>query len=333
MKHTAPKKGSSKTSFIQALLLVLFLALGYLGYSVLKKGGLTAGINSFLNTDISEFRSLQAMNEEQKTALKKVFGGFWVYRTASSDDPIQKEECLELRDNGIIWEVIRWQVAYPDMDTAVYYHVRYGYLNPYSIAADEKSVVCEVRTIRQVFIVDGDTCFGQSQVDELWQTRKNDSLLIMNRKRFHPYKGELSEFFPEGMIDLIDKLIMTDCTHGYSLGEVVSTHLRECYQNNELTRTCDTTMLKQVLSDYFEKAVMEELFSSIPYFPALPEEVEVPLTLRPDGGVILDISKAKREQKDHFTELLYGDVENWPFPRCDAREMPVLHYILRLPSP
>ncbi|MBN1761093.1 MAG: hypothetical protein JW863_22380 [Chitinispirillaceae bacterium] len=333
MKHAAAKKGSSKSSFVQAVLLIVFLVLGYLGYSVLKKGGLTAGLNSFLDTDISDFRSLQSMKEEQKTALQKAFGGFWVYRTTSEDAPVQKEERLELRDNGIIWQVIRWQVVYPDADTAVYYHVRHGYLNPYSIAADEKSVVCEVRTIRQVFIVDGDTCFGKSQVDELWQTRISDSLLIMNRRRYQVYTGELVDFFPEGMIDLIDKLIINDCTHGFGLGQVVREHLQNCYQNNEWTRSCDTNYLQQALSGYFEKAVMEELFSSIPYFPSLPKEVALLLTLRSDGRVILAVTKAKRAQMDHFTQLLYSGVENWPFPRCDAREMPAFHYIVEIPPP
>ncbi len=333
MNHNSPKKGTSKSSFVQAILLIVFLVLGYLGYTVLKKGGLTSGLNSFLSADISDFRSLESMKDEQKTALKRAFGGFWVYRTQDPDAPIQKEEHLELRDNGIIWEVIRWRVAYPYEDTAEYYHVRYGYLNPYSVAADEKSIVCEVRTIRQVFIVDEDTCFGKSQVDELWQTRLEDSLLVMNRKHYRVYSGELTEFFPEGMIDLVDKLLINDCVHGYGLGEVVENRLRSCYQHNEWTRTCDTAALYRALTEYFEPAVVEEIFSTMPYFPSLPEEVHLPLSVAPEGGVQLTIANAGRAQAGYFNEVLYSAIEKWPFPRCDAREMPKLDYVISLPVP
>ena len=333
MKHGSPKKGSSKSSFVQAILLIVFLVLGYLGYTVLKRGGLASGLNSFLSTDVSDFRSLESMKDEQKTALKKAFGGFWVYRTEDPDAPVQKEEHLELRDNGIIWEVIRWRVAYPYEDTAEYYHVRYGYLNPYSVAADEKSIVCEVRTIRQGFIVDGDTCFGKSQVDELWQTRLEDSLLVMNRKHFSAYSGELTEFFPDGMIDLVDKLLINDCALGYGLGGVVENRLRNCYQQNEWTRTCDTAILYQALTDYFEPAVVEEAFSSMPYFPSLPTEVLLPLSVAPEGGVQITLTKTKRAQAGYFNELLYNSIEKWPFPRCDAREMPDLKYKILLPAP
>ena len=333
MKHTSQKKSSPKSSFVQAVLLIVFLVLGYLGYTFLKKGGLTAGLNSFMSTDISDFRSLQSMDEEKKNTLKKVLGGFWVYTTKDSLAPVQKDERLELRDNGIIWQVNRWRVAYPDADTAEYYHVRYGYLNPYSIAADEKSIVCEVRSIRQVFIVDDDTCFGESQVDELWQTRIHDSLLVLNRKRFMPYHGELAGFFPEGMIDLIDKLIINDCTGNFSLVKVVEEHLRTLYQTVEVTRTCDTSLLEKSIQNYFIPVVVEEIFSSIPYFPSLPSDVGFPLLVQPDGTVALAISRAKRTRADHFSDLLFSTMEHWPVPHCDARTMPQLNLTVTIPLP
>ena len=333
MKHSAPKKGTSKTSFVQAVLLIVFLVLGYLGYSVLKKGGGTAGLNSFVNMEVEDFRALKSMKEEQKHALQKTFGGFWVYSTADTFAPVRKEERLELRDNGIIWQVIRWQVAYPDEDTVFYYQIRHGYLNPYSVAADGRSIVCEVRTIRQVFMQNDDTCFGQSQVDELWQARIDGSLLVMNRKRYQQYHGELSLFFPGGMIDLIDELIMNDCRHGINLGGVVREQLRECFQKSEWTRTCDASYMGQLVNDYFKVCIMDELFSTIPYFPSLPAQIELPLVLQHDGTALLDMPKAKRTQAGHFTALIYNGIENWPFPRCDAAAMPHIRVEVTLPLP
>ncbi|MBN1578041.1 MAG: hypothetical protein JW913_15885 [Chitinispirillaceae bacterium] len=333
MQHTSPRRGTAKSSYVQAILLLVFLALGILGYKVLKKGGFTSGLNAFINMDVKDFRSLQSMKEEQKLSLQKSFGGFWVNRTADPDALIRKNDRLELRDNGIIWQVVHWLVLYPCGDTGSYYHIRHGYLNPYSVAADRRSIVCEVRTIRQIFIYGADTCFGRSQVDELWQTRKEDSLLVMNRKRYLPYHGELSDFFPEGMIDLIDKPMLKDCEHNLDLAHIVRNRLAGCYQNNKATRTCDTVVIKEELSEYFKSAFVDEIFTAIPYFPKLPDSMSLPIKLKHDGTITLDLSKGARARADHFEARILDQIEAWPLPRCDARGLPVFRYQLHIPPP
>ena len=333
MKHTEHKKGTAKSSFVQAVLLVVFFVLAFLGYKVLKGGGFTGGLNSFVNMDAPNFRPLESMKEEEKVALQKSFGGFWVYATNDTSAAIQKHDCLELRDNGIIWEVIHWRVAYPTGDTASYYHVRYGYLKPYSIAADERTIVCEVRTLRQVYIYNNDTCFGHSQVDELWNARKEDSLFILNRKRYTPYKGELSQFFPDTMIDLIDKLLLNECHHTLNLSYLVKEKLEDCYQNSESTRTCDRSAIKRAVNEYFKAAYVDELFPALPYFPSLPESTRLPFALHFDGKATLELSKNHRVQAHHVEGLIFKEFESWPFPRCDSKDSPTIDFTLQLLAP
>jgi len=338
MKHSVYKRGSSKASFVQAVLLIAILVIGFLGYQVLKKGGLSAGLNAFVNMDVQNMRPLQAMADEKKVALQKTFGGFWVNETADSTARVRKYDCLELKENGIIWEVIHWNIRYPDGDSSSVYHVRYGYLNPYGLAADDKDVVCEVRTIRQIYIYGNDTCFGASQVDELWQTRKEDSLLIMNRKRYQPYHGELTVFFPEGMIDLIDKLINNDCRHNFSVATLIKEKLGEYISTISGEKTADSTSIGELLHTYFEPAFIEEVFASIPYYPVLPDSIEVPISLSGKGAVIVALSKGKRAQAGHFESRIFDELESWVIAPTmkDISETTrhlLMSYTIRLPAP
>lgn|GEM_PF-1127800 len=335
MRHTTPISGNSKRSFVQAILLLVVLVLGGLGYRVLKRSGFSSGLESMFTMDVKDFRSLQSMEEEKKPALQRSFGGFWVYSTTDSDAVVRKYDCLELQESGIIWQVIHWLVLYPCGDTGSYYHVRHGYLNPYSLAADNKNIVSEVRTIRQVFIDEsaGDTCFGSSQVDELWQVRREDSLLVMNRKRYVPYHGELTEFFPEGIIDLIDKILPSECRHQPPLQHMIKAKLRECYQKNSVSRTCDTSIIKDEISAYFKPVLVEELFSSMPYFPKLADTISLPVRMNHDGSFTVEMTKGERARKDHFQRKIHDEFERWPFPRCDAMNVPVIDYKLAIPEP
>jgi hypothetical protein len=331
LKHTEPKTGAARSSFVHAVLLLIFLIVAYLGYTVLKKGDITSSLNTLVNMDVENFRPLQSMTENKKVVLQKSFGGFWVFSTDDQDAPIQKYDCLELKENGIMWEVIRWNVQFPDGAVDSYYRICHGYLNPYSVAADGKSIVCEVRTIRQIYIHGADTCFGKSQVDELWQTRKEDSLLIMNRKRYMPYHGELTEFFPEGMIDVVDKLLLKECVHEMSLTYLVKQQLSAVYQNNQTTRTCDSTVIHQNITDYFMSVYVDELFPSLAYFPSIPDSFSFPVTLNFDGSVTLGLSEGKRARAHHVEGLIIETMEHWPFPRCDSKTPVEIQHTIHLP--
>jgi hypothetical protein len=323
MRHNEPGRRTAKSSYIHALLLVLVLIVGYLGYSILiRGGGLLSGLTSIMSSDGGTFRQLESMAEDKKVALQRSFKGFWVYKTEDTTAPVQKTEWLELQESGIIWQVTHWRVAYPTGDTGSYYRVFTAYLRPYSVAENGRSIVCEVRTIRQTYLYDNDTCFGKSQVDELWETWKDDTVLVMNRKRYTPYHGELAEFFPDSMIDLVDKLLLNECTHEMSLTYLIRTRLQELYQNNPKTGSCDTTVFHGNIQRYFKPVYLDELFATIPYFPEMKGELVLPIILKHDGTVSLDLTKSERVQAEHVESLIYKTLETWPFPRCDGTSTP-----------
>ena len=306
MKHTEQRQGTAKSSYVHALLLIVILVVGYLGYNILiRGGGLMSGLSSMMSSDGGTFRPLESMEDEKKGALQRSFSGFWVYKTEDTTAPVQKTECLELQDNGIIWQVNHWRVAYPNGDTGSYYRAFTAYLYPYSVAANGRSIVCEVRTIRQTYIHEEDTCFGKSQVDELWEAWKDDTTLVLNRKRYTPYHGELATFFPDGMIDLVDQLLVTECTHETSFTWLVQSRLKELYQNDPATSTCDTAVYHRNIDEYFRPVYVDELFAAIPYFPEIKEKLELPIQLKHDGYVTLDLTKNKRVQSGHVASLIH----------------------------
>ena len=156
---------------------------------------------------------------------------------------------------------------------------------------------------------------------------------MMNRKRYLPYHGALSEFFPEGMIDLIDNQLLKDCERNLDFAYIVRNGLAGCYQNNENTRTCDTAVIKEELSEYFKSAFVDEIFPAIPYFPKLPDSMILPIKLNHEGTIALDLSKGKRAQVTHFEARILDQIESWPFPRCNAGNLPVFRYQLQMLPP
>jgi len=332
MKHTEQRQRTAKSSYVHALLLIVVLVVGYFGYSILiRGGGLLSGLSSMMSEDGVNFRPLESMAEDKKEALQHSFHGFWVYKTEDTTALVQKTECLELQESGIIWQVNHWRVAYPDGDTGSYYRVFTAYMRPYSVAANGRSIVNEVRTIRQTYIHDDDTCFGKSQVDELWEAWKDDSVMVLNRKRFMPYRGELTVFFPDNIIDLVDKLLLSECTHEMSLMYLVRSRLEDIYQKNLTTSTCDTAIFQMNIDQYFRPVYVDELFPTIPYFAKIKDTLELPVILKHDGYISLDLTKSQRVQSDHVESLIHKALENWPFPRCDGTSIPPIKSVVTLP--
>ena len=79
-------------------------------------------------------------------------------------------------------------------------------MNPYSKSTDTDDIICDVRTIRQSLIVGEDTCYGVSQIDHMWRDKKNGEQFELNKKKYHRYSGSLQQFFPDGAIDVVDKI-------------------------------------------------------------------------------------------------------------------------------
>lgn len=330
----SPKRGRGKTSLSRAVILSVFLVGGILAYGILKKSGLPAGIASYVNVDMDGYRKLRQIEEKDRASIQKSWGGFWISQITDTAAPIRKIECLELRDNGILWEVVSWVVRYPSGMHKTYYHARTCYVNPYALAPDDRGVVCDVRTIRQVYITETDTCYGESQVDEQWVTRKEGAQLVMNRKRFVPYQGDIYTFFPDGMIDLVDKLLLQECTTGASLGSLVTAQMEREYTNRALFPRFDENQLTILMDEYFKPAVVDEMFASMPFFALVPQTVPVYLKVLSSGSVKASLAGVKKVMVGNYEVYLIRALDAWKLPNFKEQgNASGFHYTVTVPAP
>ena len=75
--------------------------------------------------------------------------------------------------------------------------VRTAYVVPYG--ALKNDTLNDAYTIHQTFIRANDTCFGGWNFIDLWDIAKSGDSLVVNRKKYAPYKGGSTHFFPEAL--------------------------------------------------------------------------------------------------------------------------------------
>ena len=109
--------------------------------------------------------------------------------------------------------MIQWIVKLPTGDSITLSHVFTAFTDPFSHAPyDSTRIVSETRILRQAFINWNDTCYGESQFDstqrgELWELGKNGDLLLINHRSYTKFTGDVSKFFPPGMVTIINSSV------------------------------------------------------------------------------------------------------------------------------
>jgi hypothetical protein len=209
-----------------------------------------------LSTGLAKSKNMLLYDDARRDAVRKAVAGFWM--TAASDTQltpaIRVDDRVELKTNGIIWEVKQYHVVLPTRDTLAFTYVMTGYLMPYGqrLIADS-SAFSDIRVIYQVMIVDRDTCYGASDITTGWLHSARpgaDSLMRIEGARYRPYRGALTSFFPSGAIDLVKKVNLNPCPQELSFFDVLKRRVSAGYRAaKEGVR--DTTTVRQALDDYY----------------------------------------------------------------------------------
>jgi hypothetical protein len=152
------------------------------------------------------YRSTKRFSPEEKQRFLAAHAGLWVRSSEAVAEglPFKINDLLEIKPNGIIWEVIEWDVSLPGRDAgspARLIQVRTAYVVPYG--ALKNDTLNDAYTIHQTFLRPNDTCFGGWNFIDLWHMAKSGDSLIINRKKYAPYAGPLASFFPAGIVDLV----------------------------------------------------------------------------------------------------------------------------------
>ncbi|MCL2184114.1 MAG: hypothetical protein FWB85_11675 [Chitinispirillia bacterium] len=301
-------------SFKQALiLLVLLVVIGILATG-LYRSGFTSNLAGLINSDFESYRNLEQFDSAKTADVQREISGFWTYAEGeTSSSPVAKREYMELIANGIFWQINDWYINTPSGGQRVVTQVMNGYVRPYSFSQDNSVYYCETRIIRQFFVADGDTCYGQSQVDEMWHIAKNENgTLTVNRRGYDKYEGDIKEFFPNGsLLDIIDKLTMNRCQSAASLPFMAKRTLSRTLV--ALPFFARAAMVDSIARAYYKPMVLDELARK--YDPrAVPDVMDMRITLNAEGAVSDLKYRSGKIVTRPFDDQATMDIRGWLFP-------------------
>ncbi|HEX2959771.1 MAG TPA: hypothetical protein VHO70_23245 [Chitinispirillaceae bacterium] len=319
-------KRNRNNSFLKGLLLLFVFAAILFLYRNLKTNGLPSHFSSMLSGEFDNYRNLKALDSTNVDSIKGQIAGFWVHTSGDSLSAVRVTDCLELQKTGIIWQVIRWDINYLNADSISLYHIRNCYLNPYSLSADSSEVLCDVRILRQSFIYGNDTCYGASQIDKMWRGRWLDGTLELNKKRYSHYSGPLQMFFPDSMIDLVDKINISECRESSQLTPYAIEFLKNAFAQNQSLLQPDN---RRIIYDFYDSFLKDELIESLPYLSSIDDSIPIVLTIQPDGNVQNVAIQNGIVVQNKLQEQILKEAFVWKFPIRETDGSIEIRYTLK----
>jgi len=305
-------------SYKSGLLLLGLLIISWILITSINKSGIPAGLASLINADYENFRNLEQFDSVKAQEVRSAYAGFWTYVSGDGQNsPIVKREYLDLLANGMVWTVREWDLRTPGGDTHTLTHVIMAYMNPYSYGPGKDGYFCETRIIRQVYIYDGDTCYGASQVDEIWEVEIGGGegkarSITLNRRGYQPYTGEISKFFPDNkLLDIVDNITLAACRTVVDLPWA---------SKKLLARSMDAVpffsravAVESLIQSYYKPLVLDELARR--YDPrAVPDVMDIKMTVSPEGAVTDLKYRGAKVVSKRFTDLAVLDMKSWLYP-------------------
>lgn len=292
------------------------------------------------------YRHAKRFDREQKAAFLKEHAGLWHYRldTLAGGFRLRKSDLVELKDNGIIWQVVSWNVIMPGDTGRSFYQVRTCYIEPYGTL--DGDTLCDAFTIHQTFVRGRDTCFGGWNFLDLWNVRAEHGSLVMSSRSYQRYSGEPKNFFPSGMIDLVGlgggqnrffkktrtgptgaiielseplkkatraagAIGMPDCLDMYSLSDIVKKNLFAEFGASG-KKIQDPGEAAAIIERYHRPLFLDEQLRIFPR--RKPGEITVSFQLRQDGTVA-DIKLSSPEAIDKmFRTAAVREIGTWRLP-------------------
>jgi len=262
--------------------------------------------------------------DQQKDKIKARNAGFWQYASDTNTSEAgyaYTTDRLELKSNGIFWQVTETYLGLPSKKTAHFMHIRTGYMNPFiAVGASDDSISCEVHIFRQAYVTDNDSCYGPSNFDTTWIVHANGHYFEQGGRTYAPFDtagGALHRFFPDGALKIVDKPALQQCPEpsGYLpwARSVISADMR----------TIQVPLLSADAVDKIINAYYRQFVFSIaqPYSLAVTGKkcmVGVSFDVSVQGSVVnLRVVKIAEGDKK-LKEAILKEISAWVFPRQQA---------------
>jgi hypothetical protein len=305
------------------VILVVILACAWFFIRSFQNSGAAGGIAGLINSDYENFRNLAPFDEDTVKAAQKRISGYWIYAEGdTAKSPVAKREYMEVIDNGIIWQVTDWYINTPSGGSHKITRVHTGYVAPFSYSRDGGAYVCEMRVIRQAYIADGDTCYGASQVDDMWLVFRGvgDTVLTVNQRDYALYTGDIKEFFPEGVsLGIVDKVTLGACGAASSLQFYSKRALGGSL--NAVPFFARAQAVDSLVRVYYKPIVFDEMVRK--YDPrSVSDELDVRLTLSPEGELTDVKRKPSNMLTKRFDDRAAAEIRSWLFPAVGDTDDP-----------
>lgn len=316
---------------VLALLLVVLLVF----YSRVVQNGVPEQFGGLFDTSYDDGRHLEQFERPVRDAYKKKYAGFW-HAEEMLSDAIRLKDRLELKDNGIIWQVLHYQMRLPGGDSTSFTHVRHAYLDPYGRdTRDTTEVVGEMHIIGQVYYASDDTCYGPSGENLLWKVGRTQEGLRFHGRDYASYEtASLDTFFPAGAIKLIDNINVPKCPEKTGLRSFLHLRLARAFQKMNPSANPEDKV-KELLHQYYAPIILDPM---VEYYRTwkvqIPQQISLELVIGADGNVIRTSIKGQTVQGRKAEEAIAEEAKVWKFPPIQDSAAPVsITYTYKVPPP
>lgn len=322
-----------RVSYKLTFLIILFIGVCAITWWVSKKDVATK-VNSFFSS-----RTIPVFYDSTRVEeMKKTVCGYW-YRNEIKQLPhkiYSLNDCVELKENGVFWQVQQYSLWLPNGDSVNFMHVLTGFINPFkSDPKDSNAILIDAFMRAQAYAFSQETCYVASLVadlhkqqdimamtQEVYATRikRVDSTLMIDQKVYTSYdtiKNPLAAFFPLGSVELVDKFSIEKCPNDFSLSSIVKSELEKYYSSCPLAKR-DSNDICLTIQRYYHPLIVAHLANK--YTSGVLEPMKgqllISVSVKTDGTVDAVSVKKGRVTNDHFPQRLTEEIKTWRFARA-----------------
>jgi hypothetical protein len=312
MKIINPKKPVEM--FIKAGLFCVFFLIVLVFFMIASKNVKSVDPGSSILNGVTRYKGF---GEKEKEDLKARNAGFWQF-DSDTGGAMNVSDRFELKTNGIFWEVTRCQVGLPSGKTAMVMHVITGYMNPFTMLAsnNKDSILCDVHTIKQAYIMGADTCYAPSGEDTTWVVVADGRRLSVMGRAYCGYdtSGQaLHTFFPEGALAVVDKIALMQCPGGGSFAFYLKKAITSDMASVKVqSLTIDN--IQKILDAYYRYFIESIVAGSFQGAKTKNNHLTVAFDVGSDGKAGNARVKKISASDARLERLIVAEINSWIFP-------------------
>jgi hypothetical protein len=308
MNRKSSKETTLRGLVLLGVLIVLVIFLSKI--DILTKYAETIfSVNSFSSSDSGATTATDSLRVEYYNLV----AGFWEHSSADLYDRI------ELKDNGIIWQYTEKTFAFPYNVSKKITRVLTSFLSPMRFGAGNYAM-SNLRIIRETWIGYNnppDTCYGKNFYDIVANTSfSSDALghdtLFFDGVAYTRYKGELKDFFPDGVILLVDDIRLRSCSKLNPLQDWLRENLSYSFNDREIPFDALKFEQEQLLKKYYIPYCLSKVEGAMMFEHTY--DLDLKIIISPNGSVEDCVVKGKDFISAPSKKPIADEVKRWKFP-------------------